>query len=166
MSISIALMSRFPSEVCHNVCIVLRLQVIFSSSLWLSLSFIIVLPLHFHCLSLIHFICNEFHISQLMNLYLDCFITVLVLLRNLILKRFICLQLRTILHPESPLGFINNLDKIEIKTVDCSVTSPFENKIKVRRMLSSRGKNICALAVLSFIEIHSRLCSSLPWLLW
>lgn len=33
MIISIALMSHFPSEVCHNVCVVLRLQVLFLSPL-------------------------------------------------------------------------------------------------------------------------------------
>ncbi len=54
MSISIALMSRFPSEVSHNVCIVLRLQVLFSSPLRHSFSHIYYF-LHFN-LSLIHFL--------------------------------------------------------------------------------------------------------------
>lgn len=64
----------------------------------------------------------------------------LVLLRNLI-QLCLCLQLQTF-YIQSPLGFISNLVKIEIKIVDCSVRiKSFENKIKVRMMLSSRGKN-------------------------
>lgn len=50
MIISIALMSHFPSEVCHNVCIVLRLQVLFSSPLRLFFSLIFLFSLHFHSL--------------------------------------------------------------------------------------------------------------------
>lgn len=58
-----------------------------------------------------------------------------------------------VLHSESPLGFIANLDNIEIKIGDCSVTSHFENKIKVRMMLSSKGKNNFHLCI-SSVKFH------------
>lgn len=71
MSISIALMSHFPSEVSHNVCIVLRLQVLFSSPLRLSFS-LIYYYLHFN-LSLIHFLhCSADYLISWLLYYSAC----------------------------------------------------------------------------------------------